>query len=936
MQATSRARATALVLASLALLSCGQEDADPFEAHPPLGVVRQAITDTDGDGMDDGWETTNFGNLSQAGSGDFDSDGMTNLEEFQYGFIPTSKDAFADADGDRYPNIFELRRGSDPNSAASTPTANYVVNAGGGGTHTTISAAVTAANVANGAYQIIGIAPGTYAGTANTQSVVATSSKPTLLFIGLAGAAKTIIDGSSAANYGWSFQQNAVVASLTFQKTWQALWVDAPSKDVRFVDVVVRENTGVAAYASGLHVNAAARVDVVGSTFFNNTRPNPGQQIYFGSSVAGTTTNTVVWSQGAAAQSTQALVTKNGSATFTSTNCLVKDQTLTGTGNLAGTVDPKLRSDARITAASPLRAAGATIAQSRADMDGETRPASAPDIGADQYIDADADGLPDGWEIFTVGSTAAIDGAADADGDGLTNAEEYAQDTGYLVSDTDGDGISDGNEVHVYGTSPLSTDTDGDGMPDNWEVTYGLSATVANAFDDADGDGYPNVFEYARSSDPSNASSLPTPNYVVNGAGGGTHTTVLGAVTAANVANGKYQIIGIAPGTYTGADNLSNVSVAPSKPTLLFIGLQGAAKTILDGTYGTYAGWSLNTSAVVSSLTFQRTQRALTVNAGTSELRFVDLVVRNNAAVYNDTAGLRVDTATKVQVVGSTFLDNTGATNGQHIWFSGGVAATMTNTAVSSPEPNLLVSKSASSTLVTSYCFVKGQTLTGTGNLAGSVDPKLRADGHIQWNSPLRGVGGSVPQSLRDLDGETRPSAGRDIGADQFVDADNDVLADAWEITTYGNTTAFNGLADADGDGLTNAEEYALGTNMFAADTDGDGIPDGEEITLGLDPLRVDFDELAATPNNDGLIDSIAMQLGYPRSRNDDDGDGISNADELLMCTDPLRADTDGDGVPDNLDAFPLDPLKSSLTSGGGDTTPPQITLTAPWFAVAQ
>lgn len=59
---------------------------------------------------------------------------------------------------DRYPDVFEVRKGSDPNDQSSIPTATYVVNGAGGATHTTISAALSAANVSNGANQIIGIA----------------------------------------------------------------------------------------------------------------------------------------------------------------------------------------------------------------------------------------------------------------------------------------------------------------------------------------------------------------------------------------------------------------------------------------------------------------------------------------------------------------------------------------------------------------------------------------------------------------------------------------------------------------------------------------------------------------------------------------------------------------------------------------------------------
>lgn len=42
---------------------------------------------------------------------------------------------------------------------------------------------------------------------------------------------------------------------------------------------------------------------------------------------------------------------------------------------------------------------------------------------------------------------------------------------------------------------------------------------------------------------------------------------------------------------------------------------------------------------------------------------------------------------------------------------------------------------------------------------------------------------------------------------------------------------------DSDGDGLTDAEELARGTNPYSADTDGDGITDGLEVAQGTDPL---------------------------------------------------------------------------------------------------
>ncbi len=54
----------------------------------------------------------------------------------------------------------------------------------------------------------------------------------------------------------------------------------------------------------------------------------------------------------------------------------------------------------------------------------------------------------------------------DSDNDGLTNSQEVdVYGTDPMVADTDMDGISDGDEV-AKGTNPMSSDSDGDGVPD--------------------------------------------------------------------------------------------------------------------------------------------------------------------------------------------------------------------------------------------------------------------------------------------------------------------------------------------------------------------------------------------------------------------------------------------------------------------------------------
>ncbi|MHA1352983.1 MAG: binary toxin-like calcium binding domain-containing protein [Candidatus Heimdallarchaeaceae archaeon] len=60
----------------------------------------------------------------------------------------------------------------------------------------------------------------------------------------------------------------------------------------------------------------------------------------------------------------------------------------------------------------------------------------------------------------------------DTDGDGLLDGQEInTYDTDPLNPDTDGDGLLDGQEINTYDTDPLNPDTDGDGLSDGEEVS---------------------------------------------------------------------------------------------------------------------------------------------------------------------------------------------------------------------------------------------------------------------------------------------------------------------------------------------------------------------------------------------------------------------------------------------------------------------------------
>jgi len=70
---------------------------------------------------------------------------------------------------------------------------------------------------------------------------------------------------------------------------------------------------------------------------------------------------------------------------------------------------------------------------------------------------------------------------SDADGDGIFDCRErFVHGTNPLRWDTDGDGLSDGDEI-ASGIDPLSRDTDGDGYPDDEEIASATNPLVANA-----------------------------------------------------------------------------------------------------------------------------------------------------------------------------------------------------------------------------------------------------------------------------------------------------------------------------------------------------------------------------------------------------------------------------------------------------------------------
>lgn len=125
-------------------------------------------------------------------------------------------------------------------------------------------------------------------------------------------------------------------------------------------------------------------------------------------------------------------------------------------------------------------------------------------VGGVQFLtvtlntDEDADGLMDYDELEVYGTDQCN---SDSDNDGLNDGIELDYWGVNWSSDPDGDGL-----VNI-----LDSDSDNDGLSDGWEVEYNLNPAINDASGDADSDGYSNLEEYQKGTDPNDPNDPPFP-----------------------------------------------------------------------------------------------------------------------------------------------------------------------------------------------------------------------------------------------------------------------------------------------------------------------------------------------------------------------------------------------------------------------------------------
>jgi len=244
-----------------------------------------------------------------------------------------------------------------------------------------------------------------------------------------------------------------------------------------------RDNTAVSGAAVSV---AGASARLIHDTLLDNTATSNGATIFSDASSTLDLHNSIVWGNVGGS------ITAAGVVAVTYSDI---EGGFAGAGNIDQDPDlvfmggwPNLR------ATSPCINAGSLTNSTGQDAVGEPRPTEAfPDMGTDEWVDSDNDGMSDEFEQ----GSGVDDPNADPDGDGRTNLQEY----------------NDGTNPNQ---SEDPNDFDGDGMDNAWEIVNGLDLNdSSDANNDDDNDGVNNLQEYTNGTNPQ------VPEYRVTNLSGG-------------------------------------------------------------------------------------------------------------------------------------------------------------------------------------------------------------------------------------------------------------------------------------------------------------------------------------------------------------------------------------------------------------------------------
>lgn len=386
-------------------------------------------------------------------------------------------------------------------------------------------------------------------------------------------------------------------------------------------------------------------------------------------------------------------------------------------------------------------------------------------------------------------------------------------------SDTDGDGLSDSEEINTHGTNPTSSDTDGDGSSDSEELTLG--------------------------SDPNDATDVfPAGTIVFTGE----------------------------VGEFTSPDDLyldpDNAVIAVD----LYGDMDREVNGVVFRTDGQTPGGGIAQENIVTAVTtaanfindWVGTAPAFSGGAGDSAANLGEIMrdirwMNAPNPVTVDVSGLYPGGVYDVQL-----LTNEGADRDRRFDISveGQLAVDDYSSEGSTADPPQVWTPNNS-------FFYRGEFAVsedGVLNIALQQQIGGRAFPGGDGSPILQGMVVHLNRDDNDGDGlpnwyEVREGLNPEVADSDDLDSDGLLNSDEFDIGTDPNDP------DSDGDGLNDGGEVTAGTNPALTDTDSDGLTDGEEVNIiGSNPLLIDTDDDGA---NDGVEVAENTNPSDPNSRPD-------------------------------------------------------------------